>query len=132
MLLLCNRLVGAGAVGLFYGSRLHQPQNNILVSLVCRSNYNAIKSNGVKLQTHSFGDYTFHPENTFNSVTQAADSLQGDACWDYVVVTTKALPPSDASNSEANLIRPVVSKGTTIVLIQNGIGIEKPLSLIHI
>lgn len=115
-------IVGAGAVGLFYGSRLHQPQSNVLVSLVCRSNYNAIKSNGVKLQTHSFGDYIFHPEHVFNSV-QAADCI---GHWDYVVVTTKALPPSDASKSEANLIRPVVSEGTTIVLIQNGIGIEKP------
>lgn len=118
--------MGAGAVGLFYGSRLHQPQANVLVSLVCRSNYNAIKTNGVKLQTHSFGDYTFIPENIFNSVQQAADRLQGDGHWDYVVVTTKALPPSDPSTSEANLIRPVISKGTTIVLIQNGIGIEKP------
>jgi 2-dehydropantoate 2-reductase len=125
--------VGAGAVGLFYGSRLHQPKSNVLVSLVCRSNYEAIKANGVKLQTHSFGDYTFHPEKAFNSVQQASDFLQAPSrsgedtrCWDYVVVTTKALPTSDASNSEANLIRPVVSKGTTIVLIQNGIGIEKP------
>jgi Ketopantoate reductase PanE/ApbA len=76
-----------------------------------------------KLQTHSFGDYTFHPEKAFNSVQQASDFLQVTSscgedihCWDYVVVT----------NSEANLIEPVVSKGTTIVLIQNGIGIEKP------
>ena len=125
--------MGAGAVGLFYGSRLHQPKNNVLVSLVCRSNYEAIKKHGVKLQTHNFGDYTFHPENTFNSVQQASDVLQTARGrkeeiprWDYVVVTTKALPPSDASISEANLINPVVSPGTTIVLIQNGIGIERP------
>jgi 2-dehydropantoate 2-reductase len=125
--------VGAGAVGLFYGSRLHQPENNVLVSLVCRSNYNAIKANGVKLETHSFGNYTFHPENAFNSVQQASDFLQATGSngkqashWDYVVVATKALPTSTASNSEANLVRPVVSEGTTIVLIQNGIGIEKP------
>ncbi|CAG7848529.1 SubName: Full=Uncharacterized protein {ECO:0000313/EMBL:CCA66563.1} [Serendipita indica DSM 11827] len=116
--------VGAGAVGLFYGSRLHLPEDNILVSLVCRSNYNAIKANGVKLLTHSFGEYTFHPENTFNSVQQAAELA--NIQWDYVVVTTKALPPTSTDDSEANLVKPVVGKDTTIVLIQNGIGIEKP------
>jgi 2-dehydropantoate 2-reductase len=123
-------VVGAGAVGLFYGSRLHQPQRNILVSLVCRSNYDAIKSNGVRLLTHSFGDYAFHPEGTFKSVDEASQFVHSKGgVWDYIVVTTKALPPSSSSsNSEANLIKAAISPETTIVLIQNGIGIEEPYS----
>ncbi|PVG00023.1 2-dehydropantoate 2-reductase [Serendipita vermifera] len=123
-------IVGAGAVGLFYGSRLHQPQSNTLVSLVCRSNYDAIKSNGVRLLTHSFGDYTFQPEGTFKSVDEASHFVHSKkGLWDFVVVTTKALPPSSSSsNSEANLIKAAVSPETTIVLIQNGIGIEEPYS----
>lgn len=39
------------------------------------------------------------------------------------MVTTKAIP--SASHSEATLIEPLVSVGTTIVLIQNGIGVEQ-------
>ncbi|KAG8753618.1 hypothetical protein FRC14_005877 [Serendipita sp. 396] len=124
-------IVGAGAVGLFYSSRLHQPQNNVFVSLVCRSNYKAIKANGVKLLTHTFGEYSYRPENTFHSVGEASKFIKfapsTSRVWDYVVVTTKALPSSSNSvESEANLIKPVVGPGTTIVLIQNGIGIERP------
>ena len=111
-------------MGLFYGSRLHQPQRNVLVSLVCRSNYEAIKSRGVMLLTHSYGEYTFHPEGIFKSATEAASAQNGNIIWDYVVVTTKALPRD--ANSGANLIKPVVHPRTTIVLIQNGIGIEDP------
>ncbi|KAI1434238.1 2-dehydropantoate 2-reductase [Xylaria sp. CBS 124048] len=43
--------------------------------------------------------------------------------WDYVIVTTKALP--DRSDDSA-LIAPLVSPRTCIVLIQNGVGVEEP------
>lgn len=113
------RLVGAGAVGCFYASRMHK-EPHILVSLVCRSNYAAIKANGVSLKTHSFGDYHFSPEHVFNSVQVAAETKLH---WDYVVVTTKALP--DISDDSV-LVAPVVDKNSSIVLIQNGVGVEKP------
>lgn len=109
-------------MGLFYGSRLHQPQRSVLVSLVCRSNYEAINNRGVRLLTHSYGEYTFHPEGVFKSPTEAASAQNENIIWDYVVVTTKALLRD--ANSGANLIKPVVHPQTTIVLIQNGIGIE--------
>lgn len=124
LLALLSIIVGAGAVGLFYGSRLHQPKHNVSVSLICRSNYEAVKNHGVKLLTHSYGEYVFRPEAVFKSATEAASANNGDAIWDYVVVTTKALPRD--SGSGANLIKPVVRPQTTIVLIQNGIGIEEP------
>ena len=44
--------------------------------------------------------------------------------WDYIVVSLKVLP--DVSDDSA-LLAPVVTENkTTIVLIQNGIGIEQP------
>jgi len=108
--------VGAGAVGCFYASRMHK-EPHILVSLVCRSNYAAIKANGVSLKTHSFGDYHFYPEHVFNSVQVAAEIKLH---WDYVVVTAKALP------DDTVLVTPVVDKDSSIVLIQNGVGVEEP------
>ena len=42
--------------------------------------------------------------------------------FDYIIIASKALRNSDSSTAE--LVRPAVSKDTTIVLIQNGIGIE--------
>ncbi|KAJ9133063.1 2-dehydropantoate 2-reductase [Pleurostoma richardsiae] len=100
--------VGAGAVGCFYASRLHHPQHNIHVSLIARSNYAVLARDGVKLQTHSFGDYTFTPHAVR---------------WDFVIVTTKALP--DRQDDSAT-IAPLVGPGTTVVLIQNGVGVEEP------
>lgn len=121
-------IVGAGAVGCFYASKLHQTHQNrqILVSLVCRSNYKAIASNGVTLETHSFGNYHFTPHRVFPSIAAAGEHKEaGFRQWDYVVVTTKALP--DVTN-DAHDIRPLVTRGTEgscIVLIQNGVGIEE-------
>ncbi|KAI0855094.1 2-dehydropantoate 2-reductase [Xylaria cubensis] len=131
--------VGAGAVGCFYASRLHHPANNVLTSLTARSNYKAIASSGVSLKTRSFGDYTFHPHAVFPSVSaatpttdhespdrrsseQSSSSPPADG-WDYVIVTTKALPDR---TDDAAMIAPLVSPRTCIVLIQNGVGVEGP------
>lgn len=73
------------------------------------------------MQTHTFGNYHFTPANVFPSVQEAAASK---IKYDYVIVTTKALP--DISD-DSDLIKDVVSPGkTSIVLIQNGVGVEEP------
>ncbi|SPQ26814.1 709a26de-affd-41a7-8f10-78a84962161c [Thermothielavioides terrestris] len=119
--------VGAGAVGCFYASRLHHPSHNIHVSLIARSNYKALAEHGVQLQTHSFGNYTFRPHAVFPSVAAAATDPgplgAGPHGWDFVIVTTKALP--DRSDDSA-LIAPLVGPRSCIVLIQNGVGVEEP------
>lgn len=117
-------IVGAGAVGCFYASKLQHTHldRRIDVSLVCRSNYKAIAANGVSLETHSFGNYHFTPHRVFASIASAGEA---GIRWDYVVLTTKALP--DVTN-DAHDIRPLVTRGlegSCIVLIQNGVGIEE-------
>lgn len=80
------------------------------------------------LQTRSFGNYHFTPHAVYNSVLAAATSpscpING---YDYVIVTTKALPDltDDSKDIEAIIGRSAESK-TAIVIIQNGIGVEKP------
>lgn len=85
-------------------------------------------SSGVTLQTHTFGDYVFKPYSVFPSVDAAVPGAQhpsGAAVpedgWDYVIVTTKALPDR---TDDAALVAPLVSAKTCIVLIQNGVGVE--------
>ncbi|CAK7211193.1 hypothetical protein SCUCBS95973_001050 [Sporothrix curviconia] len=108
---------------------LTDPEHNIHVSLIGRSNYAALAKDGVQLQTRSFGDYTFHPHAVFPSVTAAASPGTGSTPspppggWDFVVVTTKALPDRV---DDAATIAPLVSPSSTIVLIQNGVGVEAP------
>ncbi|KAG8987978.1 hypothetical protein FRB90_003044, partial [Tulasnella sp. 427] len=133
--------VGAGAVGCFYGSRLHNPDKGVLVSLICRSNYKAIASaNGVTMKTRSFGDYFFSPEYVFPSIEAAAspsrehlnkasetNALPEFSSWDYLVVTTKALPDvSDDSGHISPLVKVSQPGSQSIVLIQNGVGVEEP------
>ncbi|CAM1501852.1 Fc.00g038360.m01.CDS01 [Cosmosporella sp. VM-42] len=112
--------IGAGAVGCFYGSRLHHPSHNVHVSLVARSNFAAIRESGVKLQTHTFGEYVFTPHAAYPSVSAAAD---GEKDWHYIVITTKALP--DVSD-DSEMITPLVGPESCIILIQNGVGVEEP------
>jgi 2-dehydropantoate 2-reductase len=70
----------------------------------------------VVLKTRSFGDYSFTPKYVFSSVSEAG---KHEEVWDYVVVTTKALP--DVSD-DSTVIEPLVTRGkSSIVLIQNGV-----------
>jgi 2-dehydropantoate 2-reductase len=79
-----------------------------------------VRDNGLKLETHSFGNYHFEPHAVFSSIEAAAKS---GTEFDYVVVTTKALP--DVTD-DSKTIEGVVSGKTSVVLIQNGVGVEEP------
>lgn len=112
-------IVGAGAIGSFYGSRLAL-NKDVHVSAVCRSNYKAVNENGFTVTSPKYGDYTWKPTRTFPSPEEARKSK---VSWDYLVVTTKALP--DVTD-DSNLLEGLVSPSTSIVLIQNGLGVEQP------
>jgi 2-dehydropantoate 2-reductase len=112
-------IVGAGAIGAFYASRL-AVISGVSVSVVCRSNYKAVKANGFQVTSPQYGDYTFVPANTFANPEEARKS---DIQWDYIVVSTKALP--DVSD-DSTILEGLVSDKTAIVLIQNGLGVEEP------
>lgn len=112
-------IVGAGAIGAFYASRLALVQNTH-VSVICRSNYSAVKANGFNVTSSQYGDYTFTPSHTFANPDEARTS---GIHWDFIVVSTKALP--DVSDDSA-ILEGLVGGKTAIVLIQNGLGVEAP------
>lgn len=112
-------LVGAGSIGAFFGSRL-ATVSSVLVSALCRSNYNAVKTNGFRVTSPKYGDNTFKPEYTFSSPEEARKFRLN---WDFLLVATKALP--DVSD-DSTLLEGLVGEKTSIVLVQNGIGIEEP------
>jgi 2-dehydropantoate 2-reductase len=79
----------------------------------------------VILETRNFGTYTFHPHAVYSSIEHAASSTSAPSeGWDYVVVTTKALP--DIVDDSATIAPVVRELKTCIVLIQNGFGVEAP------
>lgn len=115
-------LVGAGAIGAFFGSRLAAVPH-VLVSALCRSNYKAVKANGLRITSPKFGDYTFKPEYTFGSPEDARQTKrERGLTWDYLLVATKVLP--DVSD-DSELLEGLINDGTSIVLIQNGLAIEE-------
>jgi 2-dehydropantoate 2-reductase len=107
-------VVGTGAIGGFYGARLARA--GARVSVVCRSDYDAVRVNGIHVLSDD-EDYGFMPEKTLRSTADYGGMP------DYVIVATKVIAGADVPE----LIRAVVGPRTTIVLIQNGIDIEKPV-----
>ena len=113
-------IVGAGAVGAFYASRLARVPE-VRVSVVCRSNYDVVKTSGFTVHSPQYGTDHFYPYKVFPNPKAA--STGAVKAWDFIVVSTKALP--DVSDDSA-LLEGLVGSDTSIVLIQNGIGVEAP------
>ncbi|KAK5170989.1 uncharacterized protein LTR77_004133 [Saxophila tyrrhenica] len=108
-------LHGSGAIGTIYVYLLLKAGYD--VTAVCRSNYEAAKANGFLIDSDRYGKgIRIHPK-VVCSPGEAAEAGQ----LDFLIVTTKALPDAETSK----VIAPAVTEGkTTIVLIQNGVGIE--------
>ena len=107
-------IVGTGAVGGFYGSRLDQAGAE--VATVNRSDYETVRDEGIHIDSID-GPIHFKPKIVLQKVSDYG------AFPDYILVCLKSLPELDI----AAIIAPAVGANTTIILLQNGIGIEEPV-----
>ncbi|KAJ1918816.1 hypothetical protein H4219_002355 [Mycoemilia scoparia] len=111
--------VGGGAVAGLYGWRMQLA--GILTGVVCRSNYPKVRDSGYRIESKRWGNDVFRPDRVFSSIEEAA---RDGHSYDYVVVSTKALP---GLTSPADTIEPLIkTNDTSIVIMQNGIGVEDP------
>lgn len=110
--------VGTGAVGAIYSWRLSKSCN---VTAVCRSNYDIVKEQGFTIESAKFGNENFKPHHVARTVSECVTSEP----YDFILITLKALPEV---YNVAEIIAPAVSENTTIVLIQNGLGVEEPIT----
>lgn len=108
-------VIGAGAIGGFYGSLLAKAGAEVAV--VCRSDYEHVKRHGFAINSSVLGNWYFKPTQVLKN---ACDYKR---IADYVLLCTKVIPSLD----RAALLRPAVSENTTIVFIQNGVEIEQEL-----
>lgn len=108
-------VVGAGAIGGFYGAMLHRA--GAAVSLVARSDADALRQGGYKIRS-PLGDLSFKPSNVYTSTEDV------EAAPDFLIVALKLLESVD----RVGIIRPAVGPNTTIVLIQNGIDVEPEIA----
>jgi len=104
-------VLGAGAIGSFYGAILHRA--GVAVSVVLRSEYDAVKADGFRISS-PLGDLSFRPAAVYRSTEEVRESP------DYLIVALKVVEGIDRVAS----MRPAVGPNTTIVLIENGIDIE--------
>ncbi|KAF7521494.1 hypothetical protein PCG10_008273 [Penicillium crustosum] len=113
-------LVGCGGVGTIAALNL-ETGGHAVVTAVLRSNYSRVISDGFNVKSCDHGDIpNWKPSKVVNTIP-----TQVEMCFDYVVITTKNTP--DHPPTMADLIEPAIVPGkTVIVLIQNGLNIEKP------
>ncbi|KAL2834229.1 ketopantoate reductase PanE/ApbA C terminal-domain-containing protein [Aspergillus cavernicola] len=125
MLNIC--LIGAGGVGTIAAYVLEN-SHRAQVTAVLRSNYTLAKEHGFDINSVDHGRITgWKPYRIVPSLSAA---YTPDHIYDFIVITTKALPDLTASliqdlTSSSSLITP---QKTTIVLIQNGLDIEAPFT----
>ena len=111
---------GTGNIGAVYSCILDR--GGAEISCVCRSNYSEVKARGLRVESSILGDRTSKP-NVAQNVDEALSISQQP--FDHVVVCTKAVPAT--TSATIRLIRPAIIPGlTSIVLIQNGLGVEEP------
>jgi 2-dehydropantoate 2-reductase len=108
-------IVGAGAIGAFYGGVLARA--GCEVSAVARSDFDAVAGHGYRIESR-LGELSFRPVE----LVREAAAYRGPA--DFVLVALKLVAGLD----RAALIGPALAANTAIVLIQNGIGIEEELA----
>lgn len=108
---------------------LVQRSGRTKLSAVARSNYDAVRSDGVEVrgeQLDGGGTVTF--QHVFRALgtssNESNDSLPPQhETFSYIIVATKLI--ADVKPSVVECLEPYVSPGkSTIVLIQNGVGIE--------
>ncbi len=108
-------IIGAGALGAFYGSLLAKAGAE--VAMVCRSDYAHVRKHGFAINSYQWGRYVFKPHQILPTV----QAYQEQA--DYVLLCTKVLPELN----RVELLQPVAAKTSAIVFIQNGVAIENEL-----
>lgn len=101
-------IVGAGAVGLYYGGRLALAGED--VSFLMRSDFDAAKQRGISLETTE-GDFQI-------SDPQIAQKSSDIGAVDLVVVAWKAT----SNHLLKDVLSPLVGEKTQILSLQNGIG----------
>lgn len=109
-------VIGTGAIGSFYGSLLAKAGAE--VSVVARSDYDHVCANGIDIQSDKLGAWHFKPAAVYRDAASVKDKP------DYVLLCVKMVEGVD----QAALVRDALGPNTAIVLIANGVDVEKELA----
>lgn len=107
-------IVGAGALGGFYGALLARAENDVRV-LARGATFDAVRANGLTIESPKYGNFT-QPVTVISDVTDAGEI-------DLIFFAVKAYD----LDATARQIVPLVTDGVTLLAVQNGI--EHPQQL---
>jgi len=107
-------IVGAGALGLYYGALLQRSGQD--VHFLLRRDYEAVTRNGLKVFSTS-GDFDLPTVKAYRDPQEIGPV-------ELVLVGLKTF----ANDRYAELIAPLVGEGTQILTLQNGLGNEEALA----
>ncbi|KAB8214081.1 ketopantoate reductase PanE/ApbA-domain-containing protein [Aspergillus novoparasiticus] len=119
-------VVGTGGIGTVCAYALEHG-GLVEVTAVMRSTYDRAIKQGIDINSVDFGHdiRSWRPTAITRSVPHVAE--QSTEPFGFIVVTTKNIP--DVPQTVADIITPAATPGkTAILLAQNGLNIEKPLS----
>ncbi|KAJ9314816.1 hypothetical protein DTO271D3_4816 [Paecilomyces variotii] len=119
-------LVGGGGVGTMAAYNL-EAGGKATVTAVLRSNFTAVERDGFSIDSIDHGKIEgWRPTEIRTTIPDIkTDKDSNNKPYDFIIVTTKNTP--DIPPSLPSLIAPAVTPGhTSIMLLQNGLNIEKP------
>ncbi len=108
-------IIGTGALGGYYGGKLAQAGHN--VHFLLNSDYKFVKENGLQVDSVN-GNFHLKPINAYQITNRMPAS-------DVVLVCLK----TNNNCLLKDILPPLLHKNTVIILIQNGLGIEKELAI---
>ncbi|TXB97128.1 hypothetical protein FocTR4_00011179 [Fusarium oxysporum f. sp. cubense] len=116
-------LIGSGGIGTIAALNLEKG-GLAEVTSVLRSNFQVVRSKGFTIRSCQHGDiHNWRPTESLDAIPNRYNA-QGRP-FDHIVCCTKNIP--DIIPTLCDIIAPAVTPGhTAIVLIQNGLNIERP------
>jgi 2-dehydropantoate 2-reductase len=112
-------VIGVGAIGGYYGARLAAAGHELHV--VARSDADHLRRHGLRVESVD-GDIDL-PAGSFAVHTDPATV----PAVDVALLAVKTTVGPDAA---ARLVAPLARPGTTLVALQNGLGVEEPLAAV--
>jgi 2-dehydropantoate 2-reductase len=111
-------VIGTGAVGGYYGARLHEAGHFVHFHMRDRVHYEAAMEHGLVVKSLIAGDCRVHPIMAYRSIQDmAAAATMTTTPMDWIIVALK----STSLDAIPELVRPLLSPTTRILVIMNGL-----------
>src|ERR1041385_5180617 len=109
-------IIGAGALGGYFGARLHHA--GLTVHFLLNSDYEHVKRHGLKVETTD-GDFSIARPSVFASPSELP------RC-DVALIGLK----STSNDALPAILSHVIKPGGAVLVMQNGLGVEEPVARI--